>query len=93
MRDELSHLLQRGMLVPEYEAKFAALSRYAPQLVSTEEDMCDLFVNGLHDSIRTLVIPQQPKSYCEIVEIATRVEQNELAIQARRGAVAIKRKK
>ncbi|PKA56870.1 hypothetical protein AXF42_Ash002173 [Apostasia shenzhenica] len=85
MRDELSHLLQRGMSIPEYEAKFVVFSRYAPQLVSTEEDRCNLFVNGLCDSIRTLVIPQQPKSYYKIVEIATRVEQNELTIQARRG--------
>ncbi|PKA51096.1 hypothetical protein AXF42_Ash010536 [Apostasia shenzhenica] len=80
------------MSVPEYEAKFAALSRYAPQLVSTEEDKCDLFLHGLRDNIRTLVIPQQLKSYSSLVETATLVEQNEQVMQARRDAITNKRK-
>ncbi|PKA53825.1 hypothetical protein AXF42_Ash011304 [Apostasia shenzhenica] len=57
-----------------YEAKFAALSRYAPHLMSAEEDKCDLFLHGLHNNIRTLVIPQQLKSYSALVKTAILVE-------------------
>ncbi|PKA62662.1 hypothetical protein AXF42_Ash012249 [Apostasia shenzhenica] len=92
MKDELFRLLQRGMSVPAYEAKFVALSRSAPQLVSIEEDKCDLFLHGLRDNIRILVIPQQLNSYSALVETATLVEQNKQAMQARRDAVANKRK-
>uniref|UniRef100_M1BMB4 'chromo' domain containing protein n=1 Tax=Solanum tuberosum TaxID=4113 RepID=M1BMB4_SOLTU len=37
-KDEFMALEQGGMTVASYEAKFHALSRYATQLVTTEED-------------------------------------------------------
>ena len=37
-KDEFMSLKQGGMTVAAYEAKFHALSRYATQLVTTEEE-------------------------------------------------------
>ena len=37
-KDEFMALEQGGMFVAAYEAKFHALSRYATQLVTTEEE-------------------------------------------------------
>ncbi|WMV58289.1 hypothetical protein MTR67_051674 [Solanum verrucosum] len=47
-KDEFMALEQGGIFVADYEAKFHALSRYATQLVTTEEERTHLFVKGLN---------------------------------------------
>ena len=42
-RDEFMALEKGGMSVDAYEAKFHSLSRYAMQLVNTEEERIQLF--------------------------------------------------
>ena len=47
------YLQQGSMSVSEYEAKFAALSRFATQLIPTNLDRCQRFCYGLHPSVAT----------------------------------------
>ncbi|PKA52646.1 hypothetical protein AXF42_Ash001627 [Apostasia shenzhenica] len=77
MRVELERLVQRNMTVPEYEAKFTSLSKFVPQLVSTEEDNCYMFQKGLRDSIRAAVILTLARDYSQLVEVATLIEQDQ----------------
>ncbi|PKA53434.1 hypothetical protein AXF42_Ash012376 [Apostasia shenzhenica] len=87
MREELSRLVQRNMIVPEYEAKLAALAKFVPQMIPDEAEKCYLFRKGLRDSVPVAVIPAHTKVYAELVEMATLVEQDQLATQARKEAV------
>ena len=43
---------QRNLSVAEYEKEFGRLSKYAPEVVLTEEFWCRQFEDGLHDSIK-----------------------------------------
>ncbi|CAL2255737.1 unnamed protein product [Prunus armeniaca] len=45
-KSEFLYLKQGSMLVAEYEHKFNELSRFAPELVATEEDRCRRFEGG-----------------------------------------------
>ncbi|PKA63350.1 hypothetical protein AXF42_Ash005245 [Apostasia shenzhenica] len=92
MRQELERLVQRNMTVNEYEKKFSSLTRYAPELIATEKLKCTQFRKGLRDSIRASVTPFQHIVYQDLVEAARVVEQDQLNTQARREAIASKRK-
>ncbi|KAH0772846.1 hypothetical protein KY290_009983 [Solanum tuberosum] len=45
-----------GIFVAGYEAKFHALSRYATQLVTTEEERICLFIRGLNSELQVLSV-------------------------------------
>ncbi|KAH0665419.1 hypothetical protein KY285_026625 [Solanum tuberosum] len=55
-KDDFMALEQGGMSVAAYEAKFHALSRYATQLVTTEEERIRLFIKGLNSELQVLSI-------------------------------------
>ncbi|KAA3437266.1 Hexaprenyldihydroxybenzoate methyltransferase, mitochondrial-like protein [Gossypium australe] len=39
----------------EYEREFAYFSKYAREVVSTEEEMCTCFEDGLNDEIKMMI--------------------------------------
>ena len=54
---EFIELKQNNMTVAEYGLKFTQLSVYAANLVSTEEEKCQKFEEGLHYDIRNKLTP------------------------------------
>ncbi|CAL8119335.1 unnamed protein product [Prunus armeniaca] len=54
-RVEFLHLRQGSMSVFEYEHKFNELSQFAPELVTTKEDKCTRFEEGLWLDIQAVV--------------------------------------
>lgn len=48
-------LEQGNRSVVEYEREFIKLSKYAREFVSTDEEMCVQFKDGLNDVIKLLV--------------------------------------
>ena len=55
IRRELHKLKQRQMCVTEYQREFTRLSKYAPEMLVTEEEKCCKFEDGLNDYIRAHV--------------------------------------
>ena len=51
MRREFHNLKQRQMSVTEYQREFTWLSKYAPEMLVTEEQKCCKFEDGLNDYI------------------------------------------
>ena len=51
MRREFHNLKQRQMSVTEYQREFTRLSKYAPEMLVTEEEKCRKFKDGLNDYI------------------------------------------
>lgn len=52
---EFLELEQGNRSVVEYEREFVYLSKYARKFVSTDEEMCVRFEDGLNDEIKLLV--------------------------------------
>ncbi|KAE8667155.1 hypothetical protein F3Y22_tig00112443pilonHSYRG00154 [Hibiscus syriacus] len=67
MRDRFSHLIQGNILVFEYKVEFLKLSRYAPELVSSEYHHCRKFKEGLWLDILTLLAFNPLKIFAELV--------------------------
>ncbi|XP_058198534.1 uncharacterized protein LOC131314055 [Rhododendron vialii] len=74
LRDQFEKLEQGGMTVSEYAQKFQSLSRFAPELVATEERKCRRFEKGLHNTVRRMVMMQRKTKYAEVVECARSIE-------------------
>ncbi|XP_058202900.1 uncharacterized protein LOC131317359 [Rhododendron vialii] len=74
LRDQFEKLEQGNMTVSEYALRFQSLSRFAPELVATEDRKCRRFERGLHSSVKRLVVAQHKMRYFEIVECARSVE-------------------
>ncbi|XP_020690858.1 uncharacterized protein LOC110105623, partial [Dendrobium catenatum] len=74
MLESFVNLKQGAKTVIQYEAEFTALSRYAPQLISTSEEKCYRFLKGLRDSLRQPLIPLRIKDFAELVESARLLE-------------------
>ncbi|KAF7150567.1 hypothetical protein RHSIM_Rhsim02G0129900 [Rhododendron simsii] len=68
-----SHLQQGDMTVPEYEARFAELSEYAPDMVDTEVKKCKRFRLGLSPKVLTKLITYETEDYAALVEMARKV--------------------
>ena len=51
MRREFHNLKQKHMSVTEYQREFTRLSKYAPEMLVTEEEKCRKFEDGLNDLI------------------------------------------
>ena len=60
--------------VDEYAAEFLRLSRFAPYIVSDEEKQASRFQQGLKMDIQMFLIPQQLKTYSQVLSIAREVE-------------------
>lgn len=70
LREQFERLEQGTMTVSEYAMKFQALSRFAPELVSTEEKKCKRFIRGLDDSIQRFVMSGGHTNFAAVLELA-----------------------
>ena len=67
-------LKQNYLSVMEYEAKFTELSRFVPELVSTEEKKAMRFQQGLRQWIQNRIAVPELTDYATVVQKATIVE-------------------
>ncbi|GFY97392.1 hypothetical protein Acr_11g0016980 [Actinidia rufa] len=74
LREQFERLEQGAMTVSEYAMKFQALSRFAPELVSTEEKKCKRFIRGLDDSIQKFVMSGGHTNFAAVLELARNLE-------------------
>ena len=72
--NEFNALRQGGRTVPEYEARFMELLRYAPHL-NTEKLKVNRFVFGLNDSLRAKVRILMPQTLHDVVQKALIAEE------------------
>ena len=74
MRREFHNLKQRQMIVTEYQREFTRLSKYALEMLVTEEEKCRKFEDGLKDYIRAHVTGFGHEDFSNIVTCALNVE-------------------
>ena len=75
MRQKFHNLKQRQMSVTEYQRReFTRLSKYAPEILVSEEERCRKFEDGLNDQIRAHVIGFCHEYFSKIVTCALNVE-------------------
>ena len=74
MRREFNNLKQRQMRVTEYQREFTRLSKYALEMLVTEEENCCKFEDDLNDFIRAYVTGFIHDDYSKIVACALNVE-------------------
>ena len=74
MRREFHNLKQRQMSVTEYQREFTRLSKYAPEMLVTEEEKCRKFEDGLNDYIWAHVIGFGHEDFSKIVTCALNIE-------------------
>ena len=67
-------MLQLNRSVNEYAAEFLRLGQFAPYMVSDEEKRASRFQQGLKIDIQIFLIPQQLKTYSQVLYIAREVE-------------------
>ena len=63
MESEFIHLKQRRMSVLEYAVKFNELSRFAPDMVSTDRQKMNRFEDGLNLDLRDRLSSYLSSSY------------------------------
>jgi len=88
MEEQFIRLQQRNRSVDEYAAEFLRLSRFAPYMVSDEEKRASRFQQGLKMDVQMFLIPQQLKTYSQVLSIAREVERglerkNESQVQSK----------
>lgn len=71
-----THLEQGTMTIPEYEARFAALSRYAPEMVDTDANRCKQFRQGLNLDMCKRLITFRERDYADLVDMARKTEKS-----------------
>ncbi|XP_028093882.1 uncharacterized protein LOC114293970 [Camellia sinensis] len=74
LKKEFQDLKQLNMSVAEFEAAFSSLSRFAPELVMTEEHRCIEFKKKLRSKILFKVAGNMIRNYDRLVEAAAHVE-------------------
>ena len=74
MRREFHNLKQRQMSVTEYQREFTRLSKYAPEILVSEEERCRKFEDGLNDHIRAHVTGFCHEDFSKIVTCALNIE-------------------
>ena len=74
LRREFHNLRQRQMIVIEYQREFTRLSKYAPEILVSEEEKCRRFEHGLNDHIRAHVTTFCYEDFSKIVTCALNVE-------------------
>ena len=74
MRREFHNLKQRQMIVTKYQREFTRLSKYAPEVLVSEEEKCRRFEDGLNDHIRAHVTAFCHEDFSKIVTCALNVE-------------------
>ncbi|KAL5760844.1 hypothetical protein ACOSQ2_019682 [Xanthoceras sorbifolium] len=84
MKREFLNLKQRQMSVTEYEREFTRLSKYASEILATEEDKCRRFEDGLNDYIRVHITAFEYDDYSRLISTALNVERVKKEEQARK---------
>ena len=74
MRREFHNLRQRQMSVTKYQREFTRLSKYAPEILVSEEEKCCRFEDSLNDLIRAHVTRFCHDDFSKIVTCALNVE-------------------
>ena len=74
MRREFHNLKQRQMSVTEYQREFTRLSKYALEVLVSEEEKCRRFEDDLNDHIRAHVTAFFHEDFSKIVTCALNVE-------------------
>ena len=69
MRRGFHNLKQRQMSVIEYQREFTRLSKYAPEILVSEEERCRKFEDGLNDHIRAHVTRFCHEDFSKIVTL------------------------
>ena len=62
------------MSVTEYQREFTRLSKYAPEILVSEEERCHKFEDGLNDHIRAQVTGFCHEDFSKIVTCALNIE-------------------
>ena len=73
---EFVRLEQRDLTVAQYEAKFIELSRFAPQLIATEEEKALKFQDGLKPYLKNKISILKLGVYLEVVDRALIVDKD-----------------
>ncbi|KAF5955172.1 hypothetical protein HYC85_008028 [Camellia sinensis] len=74
LRQEFKDLKQLNMSVTKFKAAFSSLSRFAPELVATEERRCIEFEQRLRTKILFKVVENMIRNYDRLVEAAAHME-------------------
>ncbi|XP_030440759.1 uncharacterized protein LOC115662801 [Syzygium oleosum] len=74
--NKFQRLRQNQLLLDQYEAKFAELSKYALRLVEDPVDKARRFRDGLKPEIKDQLVPPNLKDYDELYEKAQLIERN-----------------
>nr|XP_027096157.1 uncharacterized protein LOC113716056 [Coffea arabica] len=72
--DDFIRLRQGALSVAEYETQFTKLSRFTPDLVSTEQKRIRRFVQGLNIEIQEALAAAQLDTFNQVLEKAQRIE-------------------
>ena len=72
--DEFIRLRQGAQTVAEYESQFTRLSKFAPELIMTEQRRIRRFIQGLNVEIQKDLAVAQLNAFSDAVEKAQRVE-------------------
>ena len=74
LRQEFKDLKQLDMPVAEFKAVFSSLSRFALELVTTEEHRCIEFEKKLKTKIMFKLAGNMIREYGRLMEMATHIE-------------------
>ena len=66
------------MTVAQYEMQFTKLSKYAPDMVNTEEKRNKRFLQGLNIEVQRSLVSARMDTYADIVEFAQKAEECEV---------------
>ncbi|CAL8135565.1 unnamed protein product [Prunus armeniaca] len=83
-KSKFLHLKQGSMSVFEYEHKFNELSRFAPELIPTEEEKCRRFEKGLRLDIQAVITATTYPTMKALAQTADRVSKKLSVGDARR---------
>ncbi|XP_043815591.1 uncharacterized protein LOC110622956 [Manihot esculenta] len=83
-RREFLYLRQGRLTVTEYEREFIRLSKYATEIVPTEEERCKRFEQGLHADIRMYLTAMHIRELSVLVETAHSLERIKEEEQSRK---------
>nr|XP_027066202.1 uncharacterized protein LOC113692058 [Coffea arabica] len=79
--DEFIRLRQGTQSVAEYESQFTRLSKFAPELILTEQRRVQRFIQGLNVEIQKDLAVAQINTFSDAVEKALRVENARLQVR------------
>ena len=78
-------LRQGKLTMAKYEKEFIRLSKYASESVLTEKFRCRQFEEGLHESIKRLVVTSlQVVNFYQLVQAAIKIEKSKIKSQERK---------